>query len=174
VCGACFADPPAFTRCTAGGLFGGPLADAIHALKYQDRPALARPLGAWLAAQVQLAPAALLVPVPLARQRRLARGYDQAALLARAFARSAQRAGELAPTALLRVRNTPPQVGRTRAQRKANVAGAFRADARQVAGRDVVLIDDVVSTGATASAAAAALERAGARSVAVVALARAE
>jgi predicted amidophosphoribosyltransferase len=74
---------------------------------------------------------------------------------------------------LRRVRETPPQVGKAREERARNVAGAFEAGAG-VAGRDVVLVDDVVTTGATADAAAAALRRAGARSVVVVALARAE
>ena len=72
-----------------------------------------------------------------------------------------------------RVRETPPQVGRSRAARARNVAGAFEADARAVTGLDLVLVDDVVTTGATADAAARALKAAGARSVLVVALARA-
>jgi ComF family protein len=112
------------------------------------------------------------VSVPLARRRRIERGYDQAALLADALARAAGR--PRARRALARVRETPPQVGRSRAERARNVAGAFAASARDVAGRDVVLVDDVVTTGATADAAAQALRRAGARSVVVVALARAE
>ncbi len=189
VCGACLADPPAFSSCRAGGLYGGPLADAIHALKYRDRPALARPLGAWLARRVALPREAVLVSVPLGRRRRLARGYDQAALLARALSRSCRdladgsptAAGrgtspprpELLPLALARTRETPPQVGRTRGDRVANVRGAFRA-ASAVCGRDVVLVDDVVTTGATAQACAEALLAAGARSVHVVALARAD
>jgi ComF family protein len=155
----------------AGGLFGGPLADAIHALKYQDRPALARPLGAWLAARVALPPGAVVISVPLGRARRIARGYDQAALLADALARSA--GARRLRGALVRVRETPPQVGRARAERSANVAGAFRATG-VVAGRAVVLLDDVVTTGATAAAAAAALRGGGAVAVRVVALARAE
>jgi predicted amidophosphoribosyltransferase len=69
-CGACLARPPAFGSLAAGGLFGGPLADAVHAFKYGDRPALARPLGAWLSRRVALPPGAGIVAVPLARTRR--------------------------------------------------------------------------------------------------------
>jgi ComF family protein len=173
LCGACRAAPPSFDAVRAGGLLGGPLADAIHALKYRNRPALARPLGTWLAARAPLAPEAVVVSVPLARGRRVERGYDQAALLADALARAAGGRGRRRRAVLRRVRETPPQVGRTREERARNVEGAFEAGAG-VAGRDVVLVDDVVTTGATADAAAAALRRAGARSIVVVALARAE
>jgi ComF family protein len=173
VCGACRASPPAFDAVRAGGLLGGPLADAIHALKYRNRPALARPLGAWLASRVAVEPAGLVVSIPLARGRRIERGYDQAALLADHLARASGGAAR-ARAALRRVRETPPQVGRTREERARNVEGAFEARGGAVAGRDVVLVDDVVTTGATADAAAGALRRAGARSIVVVALARAE
>jgi ComF family protein len=172
LCGGCRATPPAFDAVRAGGLFGGPLAEAVHAFKYGDRPALARPLGAWLAGRAALPAEAVIVSIPLARGRRIARGYDQAALLADALARAAGR--RRARRALARTRETEPQVGRSRDDRFRNVAGAFEAVSREVAGRDVVLVDDVVTTGATAEAAAVALRRAGARSVVVVALARAE
>jgi ComF family protein len=172
VCGACLAHPPAFEAVQAGGLFGGPLADAIHALKYGDRPALARPLGRWLAAAVPLPPGAAVLAVPLGRKRRLTRGYDQAGRLAGWVARAG--GAPLLAGALRRVRETPPQVGRSRVARAANVAGAFAADSRRVVGRELVLVDDVVTTGATADAAARALMAAGARRVTVVALARAE
>jgi len=170
-CGACHAAPPAFDAVLAGGLYGGPLADAVRALKYGGRPAVARPLGRWLAGRVTLPQGAAIVAVPLARGRRLRRGYDQAALLAGALAREA--GAPRLRAVLRRVRDTPAQVGRSRADRARNVAGAFVA-ARAVAGLDLVLVDDVVTTGATADAAAAALKRAGARSVTVVTLARAE
>ncbi|ABC80013.1 ComF family protein [Anaeromyxobacter dehalogenans] len=172
-CGACLAAPPAFDAVRAGGLFGGPLADAVHALKYGGRPDLARPLGAWLAARVPLPPGAAVVSVPLGRARRVDRGYDQAALLADALARAAGARGRRLRGALRRARETSPQVGLGRAERARNVAGAFLAGPA-VAGRDLVLVDDVVTTGATADAAARALRAAGARSVTVVALARAE
>ncbi len=171
-CGACIASPPAFDSCRAAGLLGGPLADAVHAFKYRDEPWLARPLGAWLAREVQPAPGALVVSVPLARRRRLTRGYDQAALLGRAFARAG--GGTYLPGALARVRETPPQVGRDRTARRASVRGAFapRWHRERLSGGEVVLVDDVVTTGATAGACAQALRAAGAASVAVVALAR--
>jgi predicted amidophosphoribosyltransferase len=155
----------------AGALFGGPIADAVHALKYGGRPEAAGPLGRWLAGRVDVPEGAAVVWVPLGRRRLVARTYDQAMLLAAAFARGAGR--PVLRGALHRVRETPPQVGRDRAARARNVAGAFAAS-RGVAGRDLVLVDDVVTTGATVEAASLALRSAGARSVAVVALARAE
>ena len=155
----------------AGALFGGPIADAIHALKYGDRAEAAVPLGRWLAGRVEVPPGARVVWVPLGRRRRIQRGYDQAMLLAGAFARAAGL--RLLRGAMRRVRETPPQVGRDRAARARNVAGAFTAS-KAVAGLDLVLVDDVVTTGATAEAASHALREAGARSVTVVAVARAE
>ena len=155
----------------AGALFGGPIADAIHALKYGDRAEAAIPLGRWLAGRVEVPPGARVLWVPLGRRRRIERGYDQAMLLAGAFSRAAGL--RLLRGAMRRVRETPPQVGRDRAARARNVAGAFAAS-RAVAGLDLVLVDDVVTTGATAEAASHALLEAGARSVTVVAVARAE
>jgi len=170
-CGACLARPPAFDAARAGALFGGPLADAVHALKYHGRPALAAALAGWLSRRVTVPREALVVSVPLGRARRRERGYDQAALLADALARAA--GAERRRGALRRVRETAPQVGRDREARARNVAGAFAAVAG-VAGRDVVLVDDVVTTGATADACARALKAAGARTVSVLSLARAE
>jgi ComF family protein len=155
----------------AGALFGGPIADAIHALKYGDRAEAAVPLGRWLAGRVEVPPGARVVWVPLGRLRRIERGYDQAMLLAGSFARASGL--RLLRGAMRRVRETPPQVGRDRAARARNVEGAFAAT-KVVSGLDLVLVDDVVTTGATAEAASQALREAGARSITVVALARAE
>jgi ComF family protein len=154
----------------AGALFGGPIADAVHALKYGGRAEAAGPLGRWLSGRVTLPPGAAVVWVPLGRRRRIERTYDQAMLLAAALARASR--SPLIRGALRRTRETPPQVGNDRAARARNVAGAFAASPA-VAGRDLVLVDDVVTTGATVEAASLALRDAGARSVVVVALARA-
>jgi ComF family protein len=121
---------------------------------------------------VLLPAGAALVAVPLGQARLRARGYDQAARLADHLARAS--GAPRLRRALRRVKETPPQVGRSRAGRAANLAGAFVADPDRVAGRDLVLVDDVVTTGATVEAAARALRQAGARRVTVVALARAE
>ena len=170
-CGPCALSPPGFGRLDAAALFGGPLADAVHALKYGGRPAVAGPLGAWMAARLPPAPGLAVVTVPLGRRRHVERGYDQAALLGDALARSARL--RRLRGALRRVRETPPQVGLDRAARARNVEGAFAAGAA-VRGLDLLLVDDVVTTGATADAAARALLAAGARSVRVAALARAD
>ena len=165
---------PRSTRVRAGGLFGGPLADAIHAFKYGGRPALARPLGAWLARAAPLPPGALVVSVPLSRGRRIERGYDQAALLADALARAAgarDRGSAARSGARARRRRRWADARGAQPERRGRVRGG---PAAEIAGRDVVLVDDVVTTGATVDAAARALRQAGARTVVVVALARAE
>lgn len=175
-CGSCQAHPPPFRRAWAPWLYGGELARAIRQLKYSAATHLVRPLGRLLpaldggAAGSRVAPV-LLLPVPLHRDQLVRRGYNQAALLARELARR-----ERAPIdyrALLRVRATCPQVGLGRRARERNVAGAFRACPERVGGRQVVLVDDVITTGATAAACTRALRRAGAAAVEVLALARA-
>jgi ComF family protein len=173
LCAHCRAVPPAFESVVAPCLHGGALADAIHRFKYEDRPQLARPLAALARPCVAeaLAWCDLVCPVPLHDERLRQRGYDQALLVARELARSAGRPVEA--RALRRTRKTAPQVGRDRAGRAANVAGAFEADRFRVAGKRVLLVDDVVTTGATANAAARALLEGGAAAVRVAALARA-
>ncbi len=171
-CAACLASPPAFEAALAPFLHGGALADAVHRLKYEDRPQLARPLAALVApaAQELLSWCDLLAPVPLHPHRLRRRGYDQALLLARALAKEGTR---VEPRLVRRVRDTPPQVGKDRAQRRQNVQDAFVA-ASEARGKKVLLVDDVLTTGATADAAAKALLAAGASAVRVLALARAE
>jgi ComF family protein len=132
-------------------------------------------MGLWMAraGAELLADAHALVPIPLHRRRLFGRRFNQAALLARAIA--AHRPIGVEPLALRRARATVPQVGLTRAQRAANVQGAFRVDEEArgaVAGRRLVLIDDVMTSGATIDAAARALLRAGAERVDALVFAR--
>jgi ComF family protein len=140
-----------------------------------DRLELARSMGAWMAraGDELLTEADVLIPVPLHRGRLARRRFNQAALLARSVS---DRSGvPLDAFALTRVKPTPPQVGLTRTQRAANMQGAFRvlAETRgHVEGKAVVLIDDVMTSGATINAAARALLRGGARRVDVLVFAR--
>ncbi len=113
----------------------------------------------------------MVVPVPLARQRQRERGYNQAALLARPLA--AALGLPYRPASLVRVRETPSQVGRSLEARRENVADAFSAREDQTAGRGVLVVDDVLTTGATLDAAAKALKQAGAEMVSAVVVSRA-
>jgi ComF family protein len=173
-CGRCRARRPPFTSSFAAFLHEGPLARAIHRFKYEGHSelgvplgqALARASGPWLAAL----PSPELVPIPLHVTRLRRRGYDQTGLLSQTLARVTRL--PLRAQALQRTRATLRQVGLTEAQRTLNVAGAFQASPT-VAGRTIVLVDDVVTTGATVRAAAEAVLCAGALAIHVLTLARA-
>jgi ComF family protein len=174
-CAACLADPPAFETARAPYLYGygGALADAISRLKYTGSTWLADPLGALLASAEPAARPDLVVPVPLHRRRLVERGYNQSALLA---ARLARRLGApLEANAIQRIADTPPQARQARHERLAALRGAFAPrSGRRLTGERVLLVDDVVTTTATVRAATRALLRAGAGTVEVVSLARAE
>jgi len=157
--------------------FAGPVRAALHDLKYAGERRLAEPLGDALArrwARVGTG-AQLVVPVPVHADRERRRGYDQAALIAEVVA---QRLGLPVARALERGRATVAQFELGRDERAANVAGAFRLrasgrDARSaIAGRWILLVDDVVTTGSTLAACAITLERAGALAVSAIAVAR--
>ena len=154
--------------------FAGVVRHALHALKYAGERRLAEPLGAAVAARWAASGGAgdLLVPVPVHASRRRERGYDQAELIAAAAGRVLR--VRMLP-AVERTRATTAQYRLDRRHRAANVATAFAVRpglAARVAGRHVVLVDDVVTTGATLSASANALLAAGAASVAAVTVAR--
>jgi ComF family protein len=171
---AAVADPPDYDRARAVALFGGLMRPLVHGFKFHDSHNARRLFGRWMAVAGAdlLADADVLVPVPLARWRLLSRRFNQAQILA---TETGRRVGKpVNAFALVRRRSTAHQVGLTRAQRLKNVAGVFRVPANElpnVSGKAIVLVDDVVTSGATASAAAAALKRAGARRVDVLALA---
>jgi ComF family protein len=151
----------------AAGAHAGPLRAAVRRLKYGGEPGLAQDLGALVALQLarDLARGVTvdaIVPVPLHPSRAMARGYDQAALLAGAVA---ARTGLPVRPALHRIRGGRPQVELDRAARAANIRGAFVAEAGALSRLRVALVDDVATTGATLTDAAAAARAAGARSV---------
>lgn len=179
LCGECLTERPPYVKASAYGSYDGGLRELIHLLKYEHVKPAANVLGRMLAEAVtDLAPefgsgAPLVVPVPLHATKLRQRGFNQAELIAKAMAKL-QPAGmqlHVAPELLLRKRVTESQVGYTRQQRMANLRGAFLADST-VKGRDILLIDDVFTTGTTASECTRVLRRAGAANVWVATVAR--
>jgi ComF family protein len=172
-CGLCRFGLRGFDAAYSFGAYEGTLRELIHLFKYGRIRTLAKPLGEHLASAIPGDQRFdLIVPVPLHWRRRFQRGFNQAALLAASIAR---RYAMPVVAVVRRRRATASQAGLSNPRRRANVAGAFVVPRRsKVEGRRILLVDDVLTTGATASACAAALKRAGARYVAVLTLARAD
>jgi ComF family protein len=187
LCGRCWDAIPRIAPVPGGGhaggpspldyvhsaaLYEGPLREAIHAFKFRGKRALVRPLADLVveACRDTLAgQPVVLVPVPLTRERRAERGFNQAALIAERVARELRLV--VRPRWLRRVRSTRPQSDLSAAERQANVRGAFAA-ASAVEGRHVVIVDDVFTTGATVGECARALRGEGAARVGALAVAR--
>lgn len=174
LCGRCLAQPPAFDRLRAAVAYGEVSRQVALRLKYSGRPGLAETLAHFMLRHLRPGDVEpLLVPVPLHRWRIWKRGYNQAALIASALSR---RAGLPVGLDLLsRTRATPPLRGLGRRERALAVRGAFEVPPRardRLAGRPVLLVDDVYTSGATAAACARALKRGGAASVDVLCWAR--
>lgn len=173
VCASCASEPPAFDYARAAAVYAGALRDALHAFKFERRRALAAPLADLIAEQwasALPAGAEALVPVPLSPARERERGFNQAALVAERL--GAVLGLPVRPRWLRRARPTRPQSDLSAGERRVNVRDAFTA-APAVAGRHLIVVDDVLTTGATAAECARALKRAGAREVGVLAVARA-
>jgi ComF family protein len=171
-CLECAGWPDALAGALTSAVLESPADELVHALKYGGWRGLADPLGRRMARVCPL-PGHVVVPVPTSAARVRRRGYNQAALLADAYARAL---GARRVEGLVRVREGPSQVALPPDRRRSNVEGAFQVPpsaAPELRGRPVALVDDVLTTGATAGAAASALERAGAEGVIVVSFARA-
>lgn len=176
-CGFCLQYRPHFDAARARCLYKGTMSHAIKEFKFNSRRhyrALLEEIILEAAAELpDIGEAALVVPVPLHPSRLRERGFNQAVDLARPVARSA--GAELAIGCLVRRRATKPQYGLTIKQRRRNVKGAFQAtDPFRVRGKTVVLVDDIITTGATVEECSRVLKKAGAEKVLVAALARAE
>ena len=175
LCAEAIADPPPFERARAAVLYDGVACDMVRGLKYHDRTDLAPWMAEWMlrAGGELLAEANMIVPVPLHWRRFFMRKFNQSAELARAVARVSGVRFE--PSVVRRVRQTRPQVGLERREREDNLRGAFRVEpegALAIAGRRVVLVDDVYTTGATVRAVTLALKKGGAQAVDVLTFAR--
>src|SRR5438309_6834267 len=169
------ADPPAYQRARAAVRYDDVARTLVHALKYQDRTDLAPAMGRWMARAGHdlLKEADALIPVPLHWRRGWSRRYNQSGALARSIER--QSGVKVLSEALRRVRPTQQQIGLSRPQRASNVQGAFKVASNrlsEIQGRRVVLIDDVLTSGATVDACARALLRAKAAQVDVLVFAR--
>ncbi len=173
-CGACLRHPPPLDSCLAACDYAWPWTDCIARFKFQGEAGWAAPLATLMRATPWAEPALeaadWVLPMPLHVQRLRERGFNQALELARRLA-----PGRCDPALLLRLRDTPSQAGLPRAQRLRNLRGAFALEPLRRAefdGRRVLLVDDVMTTGASLAAAAQVLREAGARHVDALVLAR--
>lgn len=180
VCAACLASPPLYDRARAALIYGDTSRDLVLSLKYQGRRDGLSVLGGWMAnaGRDLLNDADIIVPVPLHYFRLIRRGFNQSAWLAASLSRSslARASGvKLSVDALKRTKSTPIQGGLSAEGRRRNVQGAFKVRPTReklIRGRKILLVDDVLTTGATAEACTRALRRSGAACVDVVTLAR--
>ena len=176
-CGACLRRPPVFERARAAIVYDDASRSLILGLKHADRSDVVPLLAQWMrqAAPHLLAEAELLAPVPLHWSRFFKRRFNQSAMLARALSGHGDSSAHFMPDLLIRPKRTPPQGGLNANARRKNVAGAFRVSPRRrsvIAGKRVLLIDDVYTTGATVASASQTLLRAGAGAVDVLTIAR--
>ncbi|WP_293572891.1 double zinc ribbon domain-containing protein [Phaeobacter sp.] len=174
-CDSCLSHPPVWDQGRAALVYEGTARRLILALKHGDRTDIARPASQWLAQAaapfLQYDP--IVTPVPLHWSRFLYRRYNQSALLAAALAK--RQSLDYCPDLLSRARRTPSLEGKSRADRQAILADAIASTPRwaaRISGRNILLVDDVMTSGATLSACAIAALRAGAAGVRIVVLAR--
>lgn len=177
LCPRCVLFPPPFAKATSPYRYGGELAVALRRLKLEGRPDIGRTLAPLFSRPLAAAaaPADVLVPIPLSWRRMAARTFNPSEVLLAHAARAARRPRK--PALLWRHQHTEPQAGKGLKARETNVRGAFSVPGRarrRVAGRRILLVDDIMTTGATLAAAARALLAAGCAEVHCFAFARAE
>lgn len=177
LCGSCQEELPPYQKAVAFGAYDGELRELIHLLKYDQVHPAASFLGGMLAsaiAKLQLSHDVLVVPVPLHASKRRQRGFNQAELIAHSALKAMHdKHFQLCTNVLQRIKPTVSQIGLTRHQRQENLRGAFKvAHLNKVSGRDVLLVDDVMTTGTTAAECARVLRRAEAKNVWVATAAR--
>jgi ComF family protein len=175
ICAGCLTHPPAFAAARSAMLYDDASKRLVLGFKHGDRTHMARTLALWMqrAGQEFWNDADCLTPVPLHRSRLFKRRYNQAALLAKSLGAVTQK--PVLPDGLLRMRATPTQGHMNRKERQANVKGAFAVNPKhqeRINGKTVILIDDVLTTGATLNECSQTLLDAGAKSVKVLTLAR--
>lgn len=175
-CSTCLREPPPLDACLCATAYAWPWVDLIAQFKFQQQPGWANALASLMLSapwvEDTVSQADCLLPIPLSAERLAERGYNQSLLLARLLSPDKTRAD-----VLLRTRHTPAQRTLPRAERLANLNGAFAVDPLRIAdiqGRNVVLVDDVMTSGASLHTAARALRQAGARHISAVVLARTE
>lgn len=185
LCSPCRMAPPPFERAAAWGVYADGMREMIQMLKYERMETMARPLGALLARVIEgmqtegMGRDLVVIAVPLFKARQRRRGYNQSVLLAREAMRRLNSSGggrlQTAHSALVRVRGTESQFGLSASGRRRNLRGAFAvADPAAISGREVLLVDDIYTTGATARECSRVLLQAGASKVWVATAARAQ
>jgi ComF family protein len=168
LCGECLSRPPCFSSVFAYGLYSGALREAVHLFKFLGIRRLGGPLGRLLCS-LPVPAADMIVPVPLSKGRLRQRGFNQSLLLARAVSKDL--GIHLSMDCLVKKRDTLPQTGLGANERVKNLKNVFETRG-DVAGKKVILLDDVMTTGATVRECARTLSRAGADEIIVVVLAR--
>ncbi len=168
LCGECIQDEPAFTYADIFSLYDGPLKKAINLLKYHGVKRLSKPLSNLLS-RIKLPQVDTVIPIPLHQKRLRQREYNQSALIAYHVAKRLER--PLVTDCLIKIKDTPPQVGLSSKNRRLNIKNAFEVRSNNIKGGKILLIDDVVTTGATIRECSGVLKKAGVRSVYVIALA---
>ncbi len=172
-CNSCQAEHPAYQEMRSWAIFEGPVRKALHRMKYRQDLGLGDVLAVGMLAYVDTLKwdIDIVVPVPLGKKRFKERGYNQVSLIARPMALA--KGWKYLPRSLQRQKETRSQVGLSVNERKENVHDAFIANEREVAGKSVLVLDDVSTTGATLNSCAQALARSGARQVYALTIARA-